>query len=141
MRILKVTRDSIDRLYDDFSHIEEYQGNNGYQFFSKALYDALLIMEFDWGLIRIEKGGEDSMRAHGLFKNKGVHRAIDDFQRGADFIMDTFAVDEVEVFVPSEKESLNRLLKKSCFRFKKTLRESLYDGIMYRDGNLYCYGR
>jgi len=141
MRKVILTKDNIDRLYDKLKHIDDYRDKPGYEFFVQSLYNAEVILEFDWGILRLtDLVVGDKITAHGLFWNKGILRNVEDFKIAGDYVRDTFKVKVVYVMFPSKLKSLIRLMEKSCFTMIQVVQNALYNGIIKEDGILYGYG-
>ena len=141
MNVVTIYSKEIDKLYERVKHIEDYAGKSGYEFFCNAIYDSVIVFEFEWGIIRVTdliKG--DSVVAHGLFLNKGILRHIDDLKKAADYTLELCKINKIMVIVPSRDKALGRLLDKSCFHKVLPLRNFVYNGIIYEDGDLYEYG-
>ncbi len=140
--MMKVTlsKDKIDELYDKLKHIDEYRDKPGYKFFIESLYEADLILEFGWGLLRLTDLDDKKIRVHGLFWNKGVFRDIRDFKVAGDMVLKVFRVEKIITVFPLSLKALVRLMEKSCFKKGDILPNVIYNGIKYEDGILFSYG-
>lgn len=140
MKRVIVNRENIDRLYSKLSYIDEYRGKAGYEYFAESLYEAELVLEFDWGLLRLTDYEMNSkIKAHGLFWNKGVFRDVGDFREAGDYVLNVFKVPFVYVVFPARLKALQRLMEKSCFKVIQVVQGALFDGIIKEDGIFYGY--
>ena len=140
MRFISLDVAEFDRLYDRFSHMEAnacYRDADGREYFRRALFDSVLLVEFPFGLVRFTDYVSPVIRAHGLFDSKDVFGAQDELWRLAREVFTRFAVKYIEVIVPEEKRALRRLLLSLGMMYKRTLPDSMFNGTLYRRAALY----
>ena len=140
MRKVTLINSEIDRLYAKLKHVDEYQDKPGYEFFRSSLYSSVLVLEFDWGLLRLTNLDDRKIRVHGLFWNKGVFRDIRDFRTAGDYVLKLFKIERIDTIFPLKDKALIRLMEKSCFKKGDILPNTVYNGIKYEDGILFSYG-
>jgi len=145
IKILDMTDNNIDRLYRLFDHFEgapEYQGKGGRRFFTKALIDAIMVIELSYGLIRVTDYHVGShVVVHGLFHSKSVFGSLRELKQVGDLIFSMFHIVEIQIIVPANSRALQRLLVNLNFTKGAYLQEGLYDGSMYVDGIEYTLRR
>ena len=141
MNAITIKSEEIQRLYKRVKNVEGYAGKSGYAFFCRAIHDSILVLEFPWGIVRVTdfiKG--QSVMIHGLFLNKGILKSMDEIKKNADYALGLFKINKIIVIVPAGSKGLARILDRSCFKKVLPLRDFVYNGIMYEDGDLYEYG-
>jgi hypothetical protein len=141
IKILDMTDTNFDRLYRLFDHFKgapEYQGKGGRRFFIKALLSSILIIELDYGIIRVTDYCVGShIAVHGLFHSKRVFGSVRELHSVGELLFSMFGITEIQITVPSSGRALKRLLTSLDFSVKHDLKNGLHDGSTWVDGTVY----
>jgi hypothetical protein len=143
MRLITVGREESERLRERFAHFlsnDMYRGEEGKEFFLKALSQSDLVVEYPYGMVRFDgyRPGE-SIRVHALFDRKSAlsEEAVEDLKALVGYVFRHFNVNRIEALIPSGSRALKRLLYRIGFRYFGELPKGLFDGKMNVDGTLY----
>lgn len=110
-----------------------------YEAFLLTLSRSAYVISIPFGFVRVSNYvPEVSARLHGIFWSKAVFYNIDSFLEILENIQKLLRVVRLEVIVPTNAKSLNRLVKALHFELEGTMKKWYYTGKTYLDANLYA---
>jgi len=112
--ITEITEDQICSWWEKLPHREDFWGDyagTDYESFRKLIVSCPIVVEMPFGILRVssyEIG--HSAEVHGLFWSSDLMRNPEEFENAANLLRDNLHIVWVEVFVPSRRRALRRLL-------------------------------